>query len=375
VFKELYIDNYKCLVNFHYEPTAMQLLVGGNGSGKSSVFDVLEKLKALITRGVTVAEAFPTSTLTVWDQRSVQKFEFNLSGHGGTYLYALEIQHDRSKLTKNHIKYESVMFNDMLIYEFDGADVHLFSDSGAEGPVYPYDPFRSMISMIPERPQTQLLSWFRNRIERVYIFSPDPIRMEANSDSELEWPDRGLHQLSSWLRHLAQETTNLPGELQKRLSDGALPGLKQLKFEKVSESMRTLKLEFELEPAVPNGKGSKPYVLSFDQLSDGQRNLIALYTILCATFGPETTICLDEPDNFVALREIQPWLTAISDRVQDTGGQCLLISHHPEMMNYLAADRGVVLSRDDGGPTRIKRFEWSKDESIAPADLVLRGWE
>ena len=374
MLKELYIDNYKSLVNFLYEPKGMQLLVGDNGSGKSSVFDVLEKLKAIITHGVTTTEAFPTSTLTVWDQRSEQKFEVHFAGNGGDYSYQIEIEHER-RLLKNRVKYEALMFDDTLIYEFDGKDAHLYRDDGTEGPVFPFEWSRSAIATIPERADNQLLSWFRHRMERVYVFSPDPIQMQANSDSELESPDRRLHQLSSWLRHLSQETTNLPGELQKLLSDGALPGLKQLKFEKVSESMRTLKLEFERAPASSMGNGSNSYLLTFDQLSDGQRNLVALYTILCAAIGPDTTICLDEPDNFVALPEIQPWLTAISDRVQDSGGQCLLISHHPEVMNYLAADRGVVLSRDDGGPTRIQRFEWSKDELIAPAELVLRGWK
>ncbi len=41
MLKRLYVDNYKCLVNFEFVPQQIQLLLGVNGTGKSSVFDVL----------------------------------------------------------------------------------------------------------------------------------------------------------------------------------------------------------------------------------------------------------------------------------------------------------------------------------------------
>lgn len=86
MLQELYVDNYKSLVNSLYNPSSMQLLLGDNGAGKTSIFDVLEQLKGIITTGVTVANAFPTSTLTAWDQRPLQVFELQLalSVLGGT---------------------------------------------------------------------------------------------------------------------------------------------------------------------------------------------------------------------------------------------------------------------------------------------------
>ena len=34
----IYIDNFRCFVNFEYRPERKQLLLGANGSGKSSLF-------------------------------------------------------------------------------------------------------------------------------------------------------------------------------------------------------------------------------------------------------------------------------------------------------------------------------------------------
>ena len=56
------------------------------------------------------------------------------------------------------------------------------------------------------------------------------------------------------------------------------------------------------------------------------------------------TFCIDEPDNFVALEEIQPWLLGVQDRVNDLGAQVLIASHHPELLNQLAPRSGLVVA-------------------------------
>ena len=50
MLKRLYVDNYKCLVNFEYQPGKVQLIIGGNGTRKSSIFDVLSLLRTLTCR-------------------------------------------------------------------------------------------------------------------------------------------------------------------------------------------------------------------------------------------------------------------------------------------------------------------------------------
>jgi hypothetical protein len=75
------------------------------------------------------------------------------------------------------------------------------------------------------------------------------------------------------------------------------------------------------------------------------------------------------------LREIQPWLIELIDRTGETAGQCFLISHHPELINYLAPSEGARFFRDNFGPVRTKRFEMAQDDAVLPAEIVARGWE
>jgi len=79
MIRRLYIDNFKCLVNFELNLQDLTLLVGPNGVGKTSVLDVVFALRQLLagTAKVTDLGAFPTSTLTRWQKRNMQVFELD----------------------------------------------------------------------------------------------------------------------------------------------------------------------------------------------------------------------------------------------------------------------------------------------------------
>ncbi|NQU24214.1 MAG: AAA family ATPase [Candidatus Nealsonbacteria bacterium] len=373
MIKRIYLDNYKCFVNFDWKPGSLQLMVGENGAGKTTVFNVLETLREFIVSGLPTSEAFPASTLTAWDTRSEQTIGLELEGNGGEYRYQLTIEHNREQ-RKSRIESELLRHDQIVLYKYDGKDVHLHRDDGSAGPVYPFDWSRSAIPTIAPRPDNSRLTWFRERMERVYVFSPDPLRMTAQSDAELEKPDRRLHHLASWLRHLLQESVDLGTGLRDSLREGVLGGFQDFKLERAGETARTLKFDFDYSRDT-NGSSARPFTLSFDKLSEGQRCLVALFTILHAAIDRDATVCVDEPDNFVALREIQPWLVRLRDRVMDGGGQCLLVSHHPELIDYLAAQHGQLFFREDAGPISVKPFGWTKDDAISPSEIVARGWE
>jgi AAA15 family ATPase/GTPase len=48
MLKRIYIDNFRCLVNFELNFDSINLFLGGNGSGKSTVFEALRKLQSLL---------------------------------------------------------------------------------------------------------------------------------------------------------------------------------------------------------------------------------------------------------------------------------------------------------------------------------------
>src|SRR5208337_4839443 len=115
------------------------------------------------------------------------------------------------------------------------------------------------------------------------------------------------------------------------------------------------------------------YALS--ELSDGQYCLLALHMILHLLIARGGTVFIDEPDNFVALREIQPWLLAAEEAVEDHNGQLILISHHPEILNQWASRHGLRFFREKNGQVRTEKFKVDPKGELQPSELIARGWE
>lgn len=91
-------------------------------------------------------------------------------------------------------------------------------------------------------------------------------------------------------------------------------------------------------------------------------------------FVVEGNACLflDEPENYIAIPEIQPWLMELRDRIEDRGGQVILISHHPEIINYLAPELGILFERTGSGPVRVRSYE--AGQLLSPSEQIARGW-
>jgi ATPase subunit of ABC transporter with duplicated ATPase domains len=89
------------------------------------------------------------------------------------------------------------------------------------------------------------------------------------------------------------------------------------------------------------------------------------------------TVALDEPDNYLALPEIEPFLHELEDAAERNLGQVFLISHHPEIYNQWANDpeRCRFLARTSDGRFVAREVNWDQHSGLLPAEVVARGWE
>lgn len=99
VLKRLHVDNFRCLTNFEMRPGPVAVLVGPNGGGKSTIFEILRALQRFLTAGEDANACFPPWSRTRWDSRPVQRIELETEESGCIYSYSLAIQQDPSGKT------------------------------------------------------------------------------------------------------------------------------------------------------------------------------------------------------------------------------------------------------------------------------------
>ncbi len=370
----LYVNNYKCFVNFELSLARTTLLVGLNGTGKSTIFDLLEQLRGFIAGDANVGESFPPRSITQWQSSNLQTFELVVTGGpdgiAEDYQYRLELEHDRAH-QRCRVLSETVKKSTDLLFRFSDGEVELFRDDCSAGPRFPFDWNRSGLSAVVERHDNTRLSWFRRWLREMYTVRIDPSSMLSRSEREVAHPKMNLSDFACWYRHLMQERPAEISELFDSLSQ-VLDGFRALELLQDGEVARTLKVRFET--LVREGESRKSFQLGFHELSDGQRALTALYTLLHMTKRQTTTLCLDEPDNFVALAEIQPLIFEFCDTAEENGPQVIFASHHPETINHPGIESKLFLRRDNGGPTRLTPLHNSAQSALAPSEAIARGW-
>ena len=326
VLKRIYADNFKCLVNFDWQPgpALINLMLGPNGSGKTTVFDCLDRVRKFATGEEKSTTLFPSSALTAWQNVSKQRFEVELEREGYSYRYELEIVHSE-KRSYNHVSHERLECNGKPLLEFAASKATVYAETLSQPMFkYPVADNYSAVSLLPTSGLYERVTEFKVALSRLTVLQIIPPMMEDTGWTESLRPLRYFENFVSWYRAVSQNH-GMVIQLEQELKE-VLPGFHHFYLESSGEA-KLLKAVFE-----PKGKH-----LTFGLLSDGQRMLVALYAILYGlTARPEwidtriddqsgALLCLDEPDNFIASREIQPWPAAAQDlsRRAEPNGQRL----------------------------------------------------
>jgi len=368
MIKRIYIDNFKCLVNFELHLEELTLLLGPNGVGKSSVLEVMFALRQLLAglAKVTDRGIFPTSTLTRWQDRKIQVVELDAVLEGREYRYGLEVEHDPAN-RRARIARERLELHGAPLFSLEQGEVQLYRDNLSEGPCFSADWSESAMARVPPRQDNTHLTCFLDFMRKVIVCGLYPASFEAESSTEDAVLDRDARNFAAWYRHLLLERQDLVPDFTKALQD-VIPGFRGIRMEKVGLDTRALMVIFE--------QFDQRYELRLDEISDGQRALVALYSLIHLAAGQGYTLFLDEPDNYVALAEIQPWLIELADACGDKVPQGVLCSHHPELIDYLGPDRGVLLNTENSGVTRARALaETDVGGGLKLSETIARGWQ
>lgn len=356
MLKRLYVHNYKCLVNFEINfDQDISLFLGANGSGKSTVFEVLAKLKRVIVNEEKVENVFDDSDAPRWLGRcDTIRFELDFEENGFTSKYILTLT--LNVWPEISIEEESLFMGNDKILECKDEKMSIY---GKDQTALSFDRSRSSLSRYYKGLP------FLDYLNTLFVVRINPYDMvstisKAHSDVKTDFSN-----FAEWFADLNEKSRREVSVFETAMRS-TLPGYEYFKIDPAGQA-KVLMFEFE---NTANKKTPLRYYLN--ELSEGQKVLIALYTLVyCA---PENSIiCIDEPENFLALPEIQPWFNVLYDQCVERNLQAILISHHPKIINMLANDSGYWFSKENN-LTRLQKISPENETGLSIADLVERGW-
>jgi len=363
MIKYLYANNYKSLVNFRIEFDQLNLMIGNNGTGKSSVLKLIIMLRDFINGGSRTLSLFLPGSTTKWMKSEVQTFELGLEDEKYSYSYMLEVAH-LSDPKQSVVLLERVQCDEKIIYEMNQGKAIMVDDRGDTKELL-VDPTISGVGFVPQDGVHTKLSAFRKQIDSIILCSPMPSLMQNTIQNDVFMPNINCTNIASVYSGLVQ--------IEPQVYNDLIDALKRYNptFIRTRLDIRNynkyLVFDFKYNDIECN------YLLG--ELSEGEKTLFALNLILYGFIKRGYTVLLDEPDNYVSLKEIQPWCINLEDMIEDNG-QCLIISHHPEVIDFLAETRGKWFTRLRSGESKV-RDKLDIDENkdlLTYSQMISRGY-
>jgi predicted ATPase len=218
-----------------------------------------------------------------------------------------------------------------------------------------------------ESPHFDQVDAFFRAMERIQVlrFSNTSETSHPVSRPHLRSLNIDARDFAEWFSNTMDEGSNHQQavELAEGLLRQQIWGYKQLVVQERLDGGRELFARFS--------SGGDNYHIAFRNLSHGQRSLI-VFAMVTEMLGIDfDCLVLDEPLNHVAMHELNPFLERLLEKVEETGSQLIVTTHHPHVVDRLSSYAVFQLGHDDGEKSPWTRVGFARPEIAS--DLIRDG--
>lgn len=341
MIQRFYVHNYRSLENFELPVSGLSsaLLIGKNGSGKSSVGFALEILQQIGRGKNSVGDLLSPRDISHGRTEIPVRFELEVEIEKVRYEYKLAF--DLPKGEKElRVAEESLAVEGEIKFTRKEAQVSiptgLTLKPGLITAEISVGRLLVWLPMMQAPSETDPLYIFQQWLARMIILRPLPALIKGDSVEETLHPSPGVLNLGGWWSGLLAHAPAAYSRIDASLKQ-LMPDLKDIKNPVIAKDSRSLTVQFEGQNAASS--------LAFDLLSDGEKCMVIWALVMAANEAYGPLLCFwDEPDNYLALSEIANFATDLRRAFQN-GGQFIATSHNAEAIRQFSDDTTFVMYR------------------------------
>ncbi|MGO9274214.1 MAG: AAA family ATPase [Terriglobia bacterium] len=345
----LYVHNFRCLENFELpiagKPSA--LLIGKNGSGKTTVGQALEILQRIARGTNRVGDLVRPKDFFCGRTDAPMRFEIEVELHGSelnagalgiapqTYGYGIAFEFPEG-FKELRVFEEKLTVDGKPVYTREQAQIHLARLGQEKEAKFLIDWHLAALPIIQEQSRRDPLFVFKDWLAHMLILRPIPSLILGDSQEETLEPNPQVTNFGAWFSGLLAYAPSAYTKIDEYLKH-VMPDLKDIKNPVIGTGSRSLVVQFS------NDQGSVN--LPFADLSDGEKCFMICALVLAAkdAYGP--LLCFwDEPDNYLAPDEVGHFVLALR-RAFQSGGQLIATSHNLEAISRFSRENTLHLHR------------------------------
>lgn len=331
MLQRLYVHNFRCLENFELPLKGLSsaLLIGKNGTGKSTIASALELLQR-IGRGTNrVGQLIHIKDFAAGRSDVPIRFEIEVLLEDKLYKYVLALELPES-FRELRVLEEKLLVAGDPVYSRKEAQVTLASRSREVQ--FLVDWHLVALPVI----QDQSIDIFKTWLAHMILLAPVPALMTGESHGETLEPKRDGSNFGEWFSGLLSRYPAAYTQADKYLRN-VMPDIQDFLNELIGKDAKSMVVRFEANNATLS--------VDFKDLSDGEKCFFLCAVVLAANkyYGP--LFCFwDEPDNYLSLSEVGHFITSLR-RSFKNNGQILAASHNEEAIRKFSNENTFVLDR------------------------------
>ena len=337
MLQRLYVHNFRCLENFELTMKEMSstLLIGKNGTGKSTIATALEVFQS-IGRGINrVGQLVKSKDFTRGRYDVPIRLEIEVLLEEKLYKYILSLELPE-KFKELRVFEEQLLVAGNPIYSRKEAQVTIYSSSQNRESQFLVDWHLVALPVIQEQSETDPLHTFKNWLAHIIILAPIPSLMTGDSHGETLQPNRDGANIGEWFSGLLGRYPAAYRDVDKYLRE-VMPDFQDFLNELIGKEFKSLIVRFAENNATLN--------VNFQDLSDGEKCFFLCAVVLAANKFYGSVLCFwDEPDNYLSISEVGHFITSLRRSFKDSG-QILVTSHNPEAIRKFSNENTFILDR------------------------------
>jgi predicted ATPase len=365
MLQRLYIHNFRCLENFELSIKGMSsaLLIGKNGSGKSTIASALEVLQK-ISRGINRVGQLVESKDFARGRYDVPiRFEIEVLIEKKLYKYALALELPE-KFKELRVSEEQLLVSGDPIYSRKEAKVTLHNSSQNREAQFLVDWHLVALPVIQEQSETDPLRIFKTWLARMIILAPIPSLMTGDSNGDTLEPKRDGSNFGEWFSGLLSRYPAAYTQVVQYLHE-VMPDIKDFLNELIGKDSKSMIVRFQ--------ENNANLSIDFEALSDGKKCFFLCSVVLAAneSYGP--LFCFwDEPDNYLAISEVGHFIISLRRSFKNSG-QILVTSHDEEAIRKFSNENTFVLDRKSHLEPTLVRLLSDMSVQGELVDALIRG--
>ena len=350
MIRRVYIHNYRCVENFVLPLTELSsaLLIGKNGSGKTTVGMALEVLQKIARGTNRVGDLVTPNDVTRERFDTPMRFEIEVKLEGRIYTYTVAFElPDRFKELR--VAEERLTVDGKPVFTRVLAQVRLARTGQDKEANFRIDWHLVALPIVQEESDRDPIFILKRWLANMLILKPVPTLMRGDSESETTQPNAQVTNFGAWFSGLLAASPSAYSKIDAYLKE-VMPDLQDIKNPVIARESRTLNITFK------NNQGVM--TIPFGSLSDGEKCFMICALVIAANDAYGPLVCFwDEPDNFIGPSEVGASIMALR-RAFKVQGQLIVTSHNPEAIRRFSDSNTLVLFRNSHlEPTLVRSVE------------------